>query len=526
MTPAAHDRGTGVTEVDVVVVGFGAAGISAAITAHEAGAEVVVLEKMAADVAGGNTRVAGQVWFSPHDVEEAKVHLRALADGFDLPEAIVDAWAQETARNDAWMTERLRETQATREVRPEDPYGRGIDIGVADWDQEAAAAGVDENAAKYEWPELAGNACGNEYHYIGTSQGFSRLWFTLKAALEQRGIEVLYETRAGELVLDGAGEVVGVRAAGPRGPVELRARRGVVLASGGFENNQEMVREFLRLRHATPWGSPGNTGDGIKMAQKAGADLWHMTNFAGIFGVGAPDLGTGFLGGPQGPSHVVVGDDGGRFIDELGGYRHGKLFLHGTMDLHPARPMHYVFDQKVLDAGPIAMPYTAYAGGWGTSVLGYEWSADNRAELDRGWIVEADALAGLGEQMGIDGAALERTVAAYNASCASGEDAQLGRAPASLVPIEGPPYYGYTWPNLVIYTCGGPRKDEQARVVDPFGRPIPRLYCAGEISSTYSWGMSGGMMIGDALAFGRIAGRNAAALPAPSASRPAVGAPA
>ncbi len=80
-----------------------------------------------------------------------------------------------------------------------------------------------------------------------------------------------------------------------------------------------------------------------------------------------------------------------------------------------------------------------------------------------------------------------------------------------MFPIARPPFYGYEWAQLLITTMGGIRKDDFARALDPFGEPIPGLYCAGDASSTYSWCCSGGMGLGDALAFGRIAGRNAAA---------------
>ena len=86
---------------DVAIVGFGAAAMAAAITAHDAGADVVLLEKMPPATAGGNTRVSGSVWSSPADVDRAKVHLRALAQQFPIDEDIVAAWAQETSKNTA-----------------------------------------------------------------------------------------------------------------------------------------------------------------------------------------------------------------------------------------------------------------------------------------------------------------------------------------------------------------------------------------------------------------------------------------
>ncbi len=513
-------QGDSVT-VDVVVVGFGAGGISTAITAHDEGAEVVVLEKMVEAHAGGNTRVSGQVWFSPTDIEEAKVYLRGFSDGFTIPEDVIHAWANETAKNDDWMRKRLDETAGKRVVRPEDSYGPGTEVSVVSFGDETRRTGVDANAKEYEWPEMPGNDCGHEYHYIGDSQGYSRLWYTIKAALELRQIPVMYETRAKELIKNKAGEVIGLRADSPDGPLTIFARRGVVLASGGFEANQDMVREFLRLRHSTPWGSPSNTGDGIKMAQKAGADLWHMTSYCGINGIGAPELNTGLLANPPGPSHMIVGNHGKRFISELAGWRHGKLYVDGATQHWPGNPMHWVFDQKALDNAPVSVRYGQYAGSWGLAILGYEWSDDNQPEVDKGWISKGDTVEELAEKLGVNAEGLKQEIDRYNTLCAEGNDVYFDRDPETLVPIEGPPYYGYTWPGLIIFTQGGPRKDAEGRVVDPYGEPIPRLYVAGEISSTYSWITGGGLMIGDALAFGRISGRNASALAPVSDSQPA-----
>jgi succinate dehydrogenase/fumarate reductase flavoprotein subunit len=494
--------------VDVVVVGFGAAGMAAAIEAHDAGSTVVVLEKMPAERAGGNTRVSGNVWCSPEHVELAEDYLRALSDRYPLPEPTISAWARETAGNDAWMRARLQETAETRERHPRDRYA-GIEITTAPYGQEAARSRGDTRAAYHEWPELAGNDCGNEFKYIGPTQGYSRLWFTLKAAIEQRGIEVRFDTRAQRLLQDEDGAVTGVLVEGPDGPVRLHTRRGVVLASGGFVNSPDLVKTHLRLPYATPMGSPGSTGDGLRMAQKAGASLSHMGSFCGVNG-GVGFENAGFSGEPKADSRILVADDGRRFIDEFTPWRHGKTWLGGSAEHWPARSMHNVFDERALRAGPISPPLERYPGTWARLMLGYEWSDDNAAEVERGWIARGDSLRELAEALKIDPDGLAASVAEYNRACAEGHDARFGRPAETLSPLEGPPYYGYTWANVLLYTCGGPRKDERARVLDAFDEPIAGLYCAGEISSTYSWMMSGGLMIGDALAFGRIAGREAA----------------
>ena len=126
-----------------------------------------------------------------------------------------------------------------------------------------------------------------------------------------------YGVRATELTRGPDGEVTAVAARGPDGEAaRFDARRGVVLASGGFANNSEMARNFLRLSYVTPWGSPGNTGDGIRMAQKLGADLAHPYNYMAMPGIRMPPYENGEFAQPQDGRFIYVGADGRRFVDE------------------------------------------------------------------------------------------------------------------------------------------------------------------------------------------------------------------
>jgi succinate dehydrogenase/fumarate reductase flavoprotein subunit len=507
---------------DVAIIGMGAAGLAAAISAHDAGSEVVVVEKLAADRAGGNTRVSGQVWFSPEDVELAQVHLQALCGDYPVDAALAAAWAEETHRNSEWVAARAAEVRGTVEFDPVDPYdGDGTDITRKSYGE--MGANVNGEGSEYEFPEVAGNECGVEFNFIGPDQGHSRLWKTLKAALDKRQITVLYETRAVALHRHGD-EVAGVECVDSDGAaLTIEAAKATILASGGFAGNAEMTREFLRLPQATPWGSPSNTGDGIKMAQRLGAALSHPYNYMAIPGVRIPALGVGDYGQPAANSFIAVGADGRRFADELAESRHGKTPTRGGFDFSPGVPMWIVFDEDARRAGPLVAPRSAYAAGWAKQVEGYEWSADNSVEIERGWIKRADTLAELAESLGIDPAGLEREVERYNAHARAGADPDFDRPGATLAPIERGPFYGYAWGQVLITTLGGISKDERARALDLDGRPIPRLYCAGDIASTYSWCLSGGMGLGDAMAFGRVAAREAAALEPLGEAAPAGG---
>ncbi len=503
------DQEPGPSEVDVVVVGFGAAAMAAAITVHDGGGSVVLLEKMPEAEAGGNTRVSGQVWFSPTDVERAKVHLRSQAQDYPISEAIVAAWAEETSRNTDWVRARVDEVAGRVPRDPRDPYPTdGTGITKISCGQEMGAK-WDPSIPEDEFPELEGNDCGTEWFYIGPSQGFSRLWLTLKACVELRGIPVRYSTRATELVRAESGAVCGVVASTPQGSVTVHARRGVILACGGFENNQEMVRDYLRLPVSVPWGSPANTGDGHKMAMKVGADLWHMHNYMSITGLRVPGYESGEWVEPAGKRYILVGRDGRRFMDDSTQSRHGKAMIRGGFEMFPGFDHYMVFDEAARLAGPLVFPVSDYAANWLKQVHRYEWSADSSVEIENGWIVRGDTIEELAEKLGIDGAGLAATVAEYNGFCRDGRDRRFDRPPATMAEISQGPFYGFRWGGVLMNTLGGPRKDEAARVVDAFGEPIPGLYCAGEISATYTWMLEGGQSIGDAFAFGRIAGRNA-----------------
>jgi hypothetical protein len=225
-------------------------------------------------------------------------------------------------------------------------------------------------------------------------------------------------------------------------------------------------------------------------------------------GLRMPPYEAGECGGPLDDQKIVVGADGRRFHDETLEARHGRILVRGMFDLHPAVPMWTIFDEDARLAGPLVPPRALYAAGWNKMVERYDWSADNSAEIERGWITRADTIRELAEALEIDPDGLEAQVEEYNAFCAQGEDPRHGRRPESLKPIARGPYYGYRWGQILITTLGGVRKDERGRVLDPYGEPIPRLYCAGDVASTYTLALSGGLGLGDAMAFARIAARD------------------
>lgn len=475
-------------EADIVVVGFGAAGFAAAVTAHELGARVVMLEKAPAGEEGGNTRVAGQGYLNTSSAADAAAYLTALCGPYTVPEAMVTAWADEMCRNNDW----LRSLGGDPQEHQHPPVG-------------------------IEFPDLPGAGCVHKFH-DGPTYGYSLTWKLFERLVKERPIRILYETPGRELIQHGTTrEILGIRAQRGERSLLVKARKAVVLTCGGFENNQEMIRNYLPgIPYCYTSGSPYNEGDGISMAMSVGADLWHMNNYAGpSMALKVPEVRTSFsmqalhfskiLPGGM----IVVGPDARRFCDEKYKTRHGKIPVNGRwLPLPVPCPMYMICDHTLFSAGPLYDKHPSH--GWTQIIERYPWSEDNSAELAKGWITKADSIAALAARIGLDPATLADTVARWNRACDARRDGEFGRT-LMLEPVADGPFYAVELSPSMLNTQGGPRRNEKAQIMRPDGTPIPRLYSAGELGSIYSHLYQGTGNIGECLAFGRIAGRNAAA---------------
>jgi len=475
-------------EADVVVVGFGAAGFAASVAAHDFGAEVLILEKAPEGEHGGNTRVAGQGYLNTSSPAKAAAYLKALCGPYAVPEEMVEVWAAEMCRNNEWL--------ASLGGDPQEHQHQPVGI---------------------EFPDLPGADCVHKFH-DGPTYGYSYTWKLFERLVKARPIRILYETPARELVQhELSKEILGLRAERGEKLLAVKARRAVVLTCGGFENNQEMIRNYLPgVPYCYTSGSPYNEGDGIRMAMAVGADLWHMNNYAGpSMALKVPQIRTSFsmqalhFSKQMPGGMIVVGPDATRFADEKFKTRHGKVPAHGRwLPLMTPCPMFMIFDHRLFSAGPLYDKHPSH--GWTQIVERYDWSADNRAELAKGWIKTADDLPALAHRVGLDPAALGDTVARWNRACDAGRDAEFGRS-LMLTPISEPPFYAVELSPSMLNTQGGPRRNGRGQIVRPDGAPIPRLYSAGELGSIYSYLYQGTGNIGECLAFGRVSGRNAAA---------------
>jgi succinate dehydrogenase/fumarate reductase flavoprotein subunit len=475
-------------EADVVVVGLGAAGFATSVTAHDLGAKVVILEKAPEGQEGGNTRVAGQGYLNTSSVDKAIAYLTALCGPYTVPAPMVKVWAEEMCQNNAWLES----------------------LGGDPQEHQHPPVGI-------EFPDLPGADCVHKFH-DGPTYGYSYTWQLFERLVKQRPISILYETPARSLIQHPiTKEILGVRSQRGDRSIHVKAGKAVVLTCGGFENNQEMIRNYLPgIPRCYTSGTPYNEGDGITMAMSVGADLWHMNNYAGpsmalkvaeirtTFSMQALHYSKEMPGGM-----IVVGPDARRFTDEKFKTRHGKVPVNGNwLPLSTPCPMFLIFDRTLFSAGPLYDKHPSH--GWTQIIERYDWSEDNSVELAKGWIKTADTLAALAAAVELDPDTLAQTVGRWNRHCDARHDSDFGRK-LMLAPIVEPPFYAIELSPSMLNTQGGPRRNERAQIVRPDGTPIPRLYSAGELGSIYSYLYQGTGNIGECLAFGRVAGRNAAA---------------
>ena len=474
-------------ESDVVIIGYGGAGACAAIAAHDAGAKVVILEKMPR--AGGNTRMSMCSWFCPPPgtEQQAVEHIDTLCFG-RTERAVIEAYVAAASKNREWIESLGATTKVTRFLSIRYPQ-----------------------VTHPSWPNFPGSAAMVNHTVPPERDNESngeRLWTLLSGHVEKRGIKILTSTPAQELITNEKGEVIGAAAERDGRRISIKARRAVILTCGGFEFNEAMKDQYLPIMPFYGIGSPGNTGDGIVMAQKIGAALWHMGVAVGGLGLRTQEYAAPFGIAFAAPGFVYVNKHGKRFSNETGWELHFAWQALYCFDPkspgYPTLPVYGICDKETLCKGALH---------WGASgtAFAYKWSADNSAEVAKGWIIQGKTPSELAKRLSMDEATLEKTVARYNEYCKSGTDPDFHRPRETLKPLATPPYYAVElWP-WMVNTMGGPRRDGKARVLDTKGDPIPRLYSAGELGSLWGHLYCGGGNVGEALAVGRIAGANAAA---------------
>ncbi|MEK7343557.1 MAG: FAD-binding protein [Pseudomonadota bacterium] len=533
-------------EADVVVLGSGGAALTAATAARDFGArEVVILEK--SGMVGGTTAMSGGMLWIPNNPYQQEA---GIADDDEAIVAYLDALAPGQLDPDTLMAfmesgpELIRYLHEETPVRfhafadfPDyQPYmpgakpdgGRSLDNDAFSFARLGKWASR-VNPSKMAYPlrgslmeairgsldeaTLAEREAGD---YRGLGQALVGALF--KAVID-REIPVLFEKRARRLLKDGD-RVIGVVAEDADGwDFRARARRGVVIATGGFEWNEALVKTFLRGPLTGPVSVPENEGDGLIMAIEAGAQLGNMQHAFWQQSVleykpqhrnAKPNY---LLGSDERarPGAILVNRRGKRFVNEAANYNAMGKALHafdaGVHD-YANLPYWLIIDQRYRDKYPC---FNVPPGG-----------------PTPGFMMQGDTLADLAAKAGIDADGLVATVARFNAMVCAGHDDDFGRGDNSydnfymwgdmdyeppyrtLGVIDQGPFYAVKMESGALGTAGGPKTNADAQVLDWRGQPIPGLYAAGNAMAAVlgeAYGGAGGTL-GPGMTFGYIAGRH------------------
>ena len=493
---------------DVVIVGYGLAGAVAALSARETGAEVIVLEKMPYGKEGGNSKVSGNMTWYPDNKEAGVAYFKGMCarnmDG--ITDELIEAWVNGMLENKSYL-----QSFGLTPV----PIPKSLGIGP-------------------EMPYLPG-AEGVTAYMMNGVMGNAVMWDPINNKCVSSGAKFLFEAPATELIANCDHEVLGVVAKYQGKNITIKANRGVILTCGGFEFNEAMKANYAPAP-IYGVGTPGNTGDGIKMAQAVGADLWHMNNFMGPIFMSfitddfGPEWSTvPIMLTPHGQNYIFVDKLGKRFMNEFKPSVHGhgwrEIDLYdGSVGFYPRVPYWLILDESEFKAGPlnggsvmgISLTKVSWFGWFGP----YKWSADNSAEISRGWIKKANSVEELAQAIYIDEikntlkspdltSNLQETFTRYDRYVSSGKDLDFDRPADKMASLKGPFYAIQSYP-CMVNTQGGPKRNHKAQVLNTYGDPIKRLYAAGECGSVYAWLYNAGGNIGECLCFGRIAGKNAA----------------
>ena len=543
------------TEVDVVVVGAGGAGMTAALAAGRRGLETVLVEK--SPWFGGSTaRSGGGVWIPGNDalrsagqvdrddLEQSKLYLDSIV-GDEVPKVrrdtfldrgpeVMDFLREQTPLRFAWVPEYA-------DYHPEAPGGRLRGRSVEPVPMDARSLGDEELGRLHPaYTKAPANLIVTQADFRKISLGLrtlrgpltmlrvmlTRLWSILRGrkmyamgnalviglrqGLVEAGVPVHYETELTDLLIED-GRVVGVHVVHHGSPTTIRARRGVILGSGGFEKNLEMREKYQPQPTSIDWttGSVNNTGGGILAGIAAGAqtdlldDAWWGPT------IPLPSGPWFCLAERNLPGSIIVNSAGRRFMNEAMPYVEAVHAIYaGEATGVPHVPAWMVIDQRYRNRYLFAglSPRQPFPGHW----------------YKNGTVRKADTLAGLADEIGVPADALEETVQRFNGFAASGVDEDFHRGESgydryysdptvkpnpSLHALDHAPYYAVKIVPGDLGTKGGLVTDERARVLRPDGSVIPGLYAAGNVSSaimghTYA---GPGATIGPALTFGYLA---------------------
>lgn len=488
-------------DTQIVVVGAGGAGMTAAIVAADAGADVVILESQA--MVGGNSvrstgglNAAKTVYQDENEFNEAagvEKTLAAAAETYadnevitSLAETVQKQWDEYQAKPEGYYD--------SVELMELDTMigGKGVN------DPELVETLCENSEDAIEWLESIGSSLTSVSSFGGASvkrihrplneEGKvvsvgAYIIPILEENLESRGISVMLNTTAEELLTTEDGKVCGVRATGADGQSVTVNADAVILATGGFGANLEMVSELKpELEGFMTTNAPGALGQGIAMAEAVGAATVDMDQIQ-IHPTVQADTAALITEGLRGDGAILVNADGKRFTDEVG----TRDVVSAAEIAQPGSFSWLVVDQAMVDASSVIQGY-----------------------ITKGYTVTGEDYASLAAAMDVDAAAFEETMNAWNTCVANQEDPEFGRT-SFANPLDTAPYYAIKVTAGVHHTMGGLSINSDTEVLNAEGNAISGLYAAGEVTGgVHGANRLGGNAVADFVVFGKIAGAKAA----------------
>lgn len=498
-------------ETDVLVIGYGGAGMWASLTAKDEGqSEILILEK-APFRGGGNSSYNFGEFQCPVDEDLATQYIVNSTRG-KTTESLARAWVKEAMLN----------------IEYADKWGYP-------WYQNETKTSTSGTTCEYPFLE------GADGMAVAKCEGLGMAAFEiLDKVREDLGIEIIFDCHDEELIQNpetkeilGCYTLIGEDTT----PKAVKARKGTILCVGGYEFNDEMKNNYLKCNEAKFYGWKFNTGDGITMAGRVGAQLYHLDLYSGGAWMAPANNDPDFpfnipFVSLKSNNYLEVNQQGSRWHaesdpgDPHNGWHPYLPFNEDICD-YDHIPSWTIFDQTAFAAGRIGPHYSdilAHAnyledfpeelGGWGNDF----WSEDNSKEVEKGWILKGETLDELVSEINkynqwMDAETLKAMVARYNEMAIAGNDTDFNRTVDTMAPVETPPFYAYPVYPGGCSTYGGAKRNENGQVVDWNDVPIPRLYSAGSFGNFlgHTYGITGGN-VGENMVFGRLSARHASAL--------------
>ncbi len=448
--PPRNDRKA--DSADIVIIGAGAAGFTAAITAHDLGAKVIVVEKQ--PITGGNSMLAAG------GMNAARTKAQAAKKITDSPDLMFkDTMTGGRNKSDPDLVTILAQRSAES----------------VDW---LTSIGADVS----DVGRLAGASVNRAHRPAGGAAVGANLITALRKNAADRKIDVRVNTTALQILRDPSGTVTGVQVQGKHRGIYTINAKAVIVASGGFSANAAMVESYRpEYGGMTTSNQPGATGDGMKLGDSAGGQLIDMKEIQihPTVAAGSRILITEAV---RGNGAILVNKDGVRFVNELTTRDAASAAILKQRD----KIAFLVFDEGIRKSL--------------RQIEGY-------FHLDL--VKEGATIGDLASAIGVPGKALETAVAAYNKAVDDKKDTAFQR-PDMPRPIRTAKYYAIAVQPGIHYTMGGLRIDRHTQVLGKDGKPVPGLFAAGEVTGgVHGANRLGGNSISETVTFGRIAGAEA-----------------